>query len=178
MRSEGLTLVLGGVSSGKSRFAEDLVSASGGAKVYIATAEALDAEMQAKIARHQARRGDDWQIVEAPRNLPAVLAKLTGNQVVLLDCASMWLTNILMDDGDIRPETKALLQALRNCPAQVVVVSNEVGLGGVADNPLLRKFQRHQGELNQELAQIADLVVFVTAGLPITLKGVLPGGAA
>ena len=169
----GLTLVLGGARSGKSRMAEALVTDSARPRHYIATAEAWDDEMRARIAQHQAERGLNWVTWQAPRDVPGVLAQIGADQVVLLDCATLWLTNHLLAEADIAAESDALLAALTLCAAPVVVVSNEVGWGIVPDNALARAFRDHQGRLNQQIAAQAGLVVGVMAGLPMVLKGAL-----
>lgn len=168
--SKPVTLVLGGVSSGKSHLAEALCVQTGLPRLYIATARSWDAEMDQKIADHIAMRGADWTTIEAPLDVGQALKQAKAGQVVLLDCATMWLTNLMMDKMDIDAATHTLCTALTRCPAQVVIVSNELGLGGVADNKMARQFQRMQGKLNQRLAALADTVVFVTAGLPQVLK--------
>ena len=168
------TLVLGGARSGKSQLAEGLVTGSGLPRHYIATAEAWDDEMRARIAQHQAMRGPDWTTWAAPRDVDHVLAQIPPAHVVLLDCATLWLTNHLLADADIAAKSAALLQALATCAAPIVVVSNEVGWGIVPENALARAFRDHQGRLNQQIAAQADLVVGVMAGLPMVLKGTLP----
>ncbi len=168
-----LTLVVGGARSGKSRFAEGLVAATGRHRRYIATAEAWDDEMRARIAQHQADRAEGWETVEAPLDLPAALAGARGDEAVLIDCATLWLTNHLLADHDIPAQTGALITALAACPAPVVIVSNEVGSGIVPENELARRFRDEQGRLNQRLAAAAGLVVTVIAGLPMVLKGQL-----
>ena len=168
-----LTLVIGGARSGKSRFAEALVRRSGRARVYIATAEAWDDEMRQRILHHVQDRGTDWTTIEAPHDLPAALAQVAQDQVVLLDCATLWLSNRMLAEADLASETAALLDAIRNCPAPVVVVSNEVGWSIVPENALARTFRDAQGRLNQKLAAEADLAVAVMAGLPLVLKGAL-----
>lgn len=169
-----LTLVLGGACSGKSSLAEGLVRGTGRPRVYIATAQAWDDEMRAKIAQHRAGRGPDWQTLEEPRDLAPVLAAVRADQVVLLDCATLWLSNHLLAGADLAAETVSLLRALENCAAPVVVVSNEVGWSVVPENALAREFRDAQGRLNQQLAAQAGLVVAVMAGLPMVLKGQLP----
>ncbi|MEO0486181.1 MAG: bifunctional adenosylcobinamide kinase/adenosylcobinamide-phosphate guanylyltransferase [Pseudomonadota bacterium] len=167
------TLVLGGASSGKSAFAEGLVTATGRSRHYIATAQAFDDEMRAKIADHQAQRGPDWITHEAPFDLSAALVAGAG-EVVLLDCATLWLSNALLADQDMAAAQGTFLAAVRTCTAPLVIVSNEVGHGVVPDHKLGRVFRGAQGRLNQALAADCDLVVFVTAGLPQVLKGQLP----
>ncbi len=173
MPLQKLALVLGGASSGKSTFAEGLVTATARPRVYIATAQAWDSEMQRKIAQHREARGPDWRTVEVPRDLSNALRDVTQNEVVLIDCATLWLTNQLLAEADLDAAETGLIEALGTCPAPVVVVSNEVGLGLVPDSPLGRRFRDAQGHLNQRLAERADLVVLVAAGLPLVLKGTL-----
>jgi adenosylcobinamide kinase/adenosylcobinamide-phosphate guanylyltransferase len=165
------TLVLGGASSGKSAFAESLCFKSTKTRIYIATAQAFDDEMRAKISDHRSQRGPDWLTIEAPLDVTSALATCTIGQIVLLDCATLWLSNVLLADQNIAAACASLLAALTTCPAHVIVVSNEVGHGIVPDNKLARQFRNAQGRLNQLLATQADLVVQVTAGLPQTLKG-------
>ncbi|MDX5392879.1 MAG: bifunctional adenosylcobinamide kinase/adenosylcobinamide-phosphate guanylyltransferase [Caulobacteraceae bacterium] len=169
-----LTLVVGGARSGKSAFAEGLLTGSGRPRRYIATAQAWDDEMRDRIARHQADRGAHWTTVEAPLDLSTALASARPDEAVLLDCATLWLTNHLLAEHDLAAETARLLAALAACPAPVVVVSNETGWGIVPDNALARRFRDEQGRLNQRLAAEAALVVTVIAGLPLALKGSLP----
>lgn len=166
------TLILGGARSGKSRLAERLASVSGLPRAYIATAEIWDDEMADRIARHKTDRGADWTTFEAPRDVAGALAQAQG--VVLIDCATLWLTNVMLGGGEIEAETAALLAAIAACPGPVIVVSNEVGWGIVPDNRLARDFRDEQGRLNQRLAEAADLVAGVMAGLPMVLKGQMP----
>ncbi len=165
-----LTLVLGGARSGKSRFAEGLVAATGLPKTYIATAQAFDHEMAAKIARHRSDRGAGWVTIEAPLELEAALCDVPAGGVVMVDCLTLWLSNQMLAGLG----SEGLLSALKGCRSPVVCVSNEVGMGLVPDTPLGREFRDAQGRLNQEVAALADLVVFVAAGLPLVLKGQLP----
>jgi adenosylcobinamide kinase / adenosylcobinamide-phosphate guanylyltransferase len=169
-----LALVIGGARSGKSRFAEGLIAATSRPKRYIATAQAWDDEMRARIAQHRADRGADWQTVEAPRDLATALADAGADEAVLVDCATLWLSNHLLADSDLDVEARALLTALSACAAPVVMVTNDVGGGIVPDNALARRFRDAQGRLNQQLAAQAGLVVTVIAGLPLVLKGQLP----
>ena len=172
----GQSLVVGGARSGKSRLAERLVTGTGRPRHYIATAQAWDDEMRARIAAHQTDRGVDWITHEAPREVASVLADVPATAVVLLDCATLWLTNVLLAEADMAAECAGLLAALAACKAPVVVVSNEVGWGIVPDNALARAFRDHQGRLNQQIAAQAGLVLGVMAGLPVVLKGPLPAG--
>ena len=169
-----LSLVIGGARSGKSAFAEGLVTATGRPRRYIATAEAWDDEMRARIAQHRADRGTGWITAEAPLDLCAALAAAGPDEAVLVDCATLWLTNHLLAEHDLDAETASLLTALAACPAPVVMVSNEVGWSIVPENALARRFRDAQGRLNQRLATQAGLVVAVMAGLPLVLKGTLP----
>lgn len=169
-----LTLVLGGAASGKTAWAERFVLGSGRSPIYLATAQAWDAEMQAKITRHRDIRGSLWQTVEAPLDPCPALREASADQAVLLDCATLWLSNHLLAGHDPAAETALLLDGLAECAAPVVVVSNEVGAGIVPDNALARRFRQAQGELNQTLASRAALVVAVMAGLPLVLKGQIP----
>ncbi len=169
-----LTFVLGGAASGKSSFAEQLVVSSGKKRVYLATSQVFDDEMKNKVQKHVARRGAGWETIEAPLDLSDALARLGADQICLIDCATMWLSNNLLAENDLEQAQAELLEAVQNCPAQVLIVSNEVGHGIVPDNALARKFRDAQGRLNISLAAQADLVVQVTAGLPLVLKGQLP----
>jgi len=169
-----LSFVLGGAASGKSLFAEKLISQADAPKVYLATAQAFDVEMKDKIAAHQVQRGAGWVTIEEPLNIADVLADLPDGHVVLVDCATLWLTNVLMAEQDVTAMSQEFCAALVGCSAKVVVVSNEVGHGIVPDNALSRRFRNAQGRLNQMIAAEADYVVNVVAGLPMVLKGALP----
>jgi adenosylcobinamide kinase/adenosylcobinamide-phosphate guanylyltransferase len=173
-----LTLVLGGANSGKSDFAETLVRKTGLRRIYIATAQAFDTEMQAKIDTHRIARGDTWLTIEAPLDLAAMLKNRAADEATLIDCATLWLSNHLLADHDLEAQSAALLAALANTPGPVVVVSNEVGMGIVPDNALARQFRTAQGRLNRALAAQAGLAVAVMAGLPLVLKGTLPEDGA
>ncbi len=142
----------------------------GGAAVYVATAEAYDVEMEARIAAHRDRRGEAWTTVEAPLDLAQAVLSSAGKPI-LVDCLTLWLSNLIDADRDIAVETDRLIAALRDAAAPVVLVSNEVGLGIVPENGLARTFRDLQGELNQAVAAAANRVVFVAAGLPFVLKG-------
>lgn len=169
-----LTVVIGGARSGKSRFAEGLIAKSARNQRYIATAQAWDDEMRTRIAQHQADRGAGWITVEAPLRLDAALGSAQADEAVLVDCATLWLSNHLLAEHELTAESNTLLAALASCVAPVVIVTNEVGFGIVPDNALARRFRDAQGRLNQQLAAQADLAVLVVAGLPVVLKGVLP----
>ncbi|PRD45088.1 bifunctional adenosylcobinamide kinase/adenosylcobinamide-phosphate guanylyltransferase [Phyllobacterium phragmitis] len=166
------TLVLGGARSGKSVFAERLVEQSGLEAVYIATGQAYDDEMIERIAAHKERRGSIWTTVEEPLDLTGVLAAHTGPQrAVLVDCLTLWLTNLMMAERDIAAETARLGSAITELPGTVLFVSNEVGLGIVPDNRMAREFRDHAGRLNQAIAAAAHDVYFIAAGLPLKMKG-------
>ncbi len=167
--SATVSLVLGGARSGKSRFAEDLLASYAGRRIYLATAEPGDEEMRARIADHRQRRGEGWRTVEAPLDIAAAIGH-AGDDAVLLDCLTLWLANLMAAGRDIGEATGALADALGRVRAPVVLVSNEVGLGIVPDNPLAREFRDHAGRLNQTMAALADRVFFLAAGLPMTLK--------
>jgi adenosylcobinamide kinase/adenosylcobinamide-phosphate guanylyltransferase len=167
-----LTLVLGGARSGKSRFAEQLIAATPPPWLYIATAQALDTEMAARIATHRARRSADWVTHEAPHDLTAVLTSTAGRPV-LIDCLTLWLSNRMLAEADVETEVEVLLQALAEHKDTAVVVANEVGLGIVPDNALARRFRDLQGVLNQRVAAVADRVILTVAGLPVVVKGSL-----
>lgn len=169
-----LTLVTGGARSGKSSYAERLAIASLRPRRYIATAQAFDAEMEERITMHRAQRGADWVTVEAPLDLAAALASAKPEEVVLVDCLTLWLTNHLLAEHDLEAEISNLLTALKNCSAPVICVTNEVGWGIVPMDALSRRFRDEQGRLNQRVAAAADLAVAVLCGLPLALKGELP----
>jgi adenosyl cobinamide kinase/adenosyl cobinamide phosphate guanylyltransferase len=163
------TLVLGGARSGKSRYAEGLMAAHPPPWIYVATAEAGDAEMTERIATHRARRGVQWRTIEAPRDLAGPL-RAHKSAPILVDCLTLWLSNLLLADADIEAEIARLETSLVNT-AMVVLVANEVGSGIVPDNALARRFRDWQGILNQRIAALADRVVLVVAGLPLVVKG-------
>lgn len=169
--SSHVTLVLGGQRSGKSAYAERLVARRPGPCVYLATAEAGDAEMTERIRRHRERRGERWTTVEAPLDLAERLTEVSRpDRAVLVDCLTLWLSNLLAAARDPEGETRLLLDALDRVSGPVVLVSNEVGLGVVPDNALARRFVDHAGRLHQAVAGLADSVIFMAAGLPVTLK--------
>lgn len=170
-----LTLVLGGARSGKSRHAEALVlahaDAIGAQPVYIATAEADDSEMAERIAKHKARRSDHWRNREVPLAIAEVISGYADTrQPILIDCLTLWLGNILLAERDIAADIANFLNCLASAPGPIVCVANEVGLGIVPEYPLGRSFRDYAGRLNQQVAEHADRVDFIAAGLPISLK--------
>ncbi|MGY3610334.1 MULTISPECIES: bifunctional adenosylcobinamide kinase/adenosylcobinamide-phosphate guanylyltransferase [unclassified Bradyrhizobium] len=165
-----IVLITGGARSGKSRRAEARAHTYPGRPVYIATAEALDAEMEERIARHRARRGDDWIEREAPLDLVQALNKTDGGGARLVDCLTLWLSNLLHAGRNWSDDAALLTDALGWQQSSVVLVTNEVGLGIVPDNALARVFRDAAGLLNQQVAAVADEVEFVVAGLPMKVK--------
>lgn len=164
-----VTLVLGGARSGKSRHAESLCL---GKRHYIATAQAFDDEMRARIAKHRADRGADWTTHEVTQDLSGALRDIDGaGQTILVDCLTLWLSNLMLADEDWRGLSEVLATLLPAMTSDVVLVSNEVGMGIVPETSLGRQFRDAQGFLNQQIAAVADKVVFVAAGLPLVLKG-------
>ena len=165
------TLVLGGQRSGKSRYAEELVMASGCAPVYLATGTAGDGEMAERIAAHRQRRGGGWRTVEVPLDLPGTLIREThSDAVVLVDCLTLWLTNLMAAERNIDDESAGLVAALGRVRGSVVIVTNEVGSGIIPANALARRYADALGTLNQQVAAAVDRVVFMAAGLPLVLK--------
>ncbi len=167
-----LTLVLGGARSGKSRYAEGLIAALPPPWAYVATAEAHDHEMATRIRAHRARRGASWRTIEAPRDLVTALAACE-RMPVLIDCLTLWLSNLMLAEDDIDTEIENLERSLAVSTAPIVLVANEVGSGIVPEFPLGRKFRDLQGTLNQRMAARADRVMLMVAGLPLVLKGTL-----
>ena len=165
-----VTLLLGGARSGKSRRAQQLAEAAAPARTFVATAEPLDDEMAARIAKHQADRGQGWTTREAPVDLVEALQQTARpDHVVLVDCLTPWLSNLAHHGRDVDEEVRQLLEALA-LPGNLILVSNEVGLGLVPSTPLGRRFRDQQGWLNQAVAEASDRVEFVAAGLPLVLK--------
>ena len=167
-----IILVLGGARSGKSAFSEGLADTSGLKKAYLATAQVFDSEMESRIERHKERRGAGWALHEEPLDLPGALERVAATDtVVLVDCLTLWVTNLMMAERDIDSDFNRLAKLISSLPGAVVFVSNEVGLGIVPDNAMARAFRDHAGLLHQKIAAIADEVYFVAAGLPLKLKG-------
>ncbi|WP_417819255.1 bifunctional adenosylcobinamide kinase/adenosylcobinamide-phosphate guanylyltransferase [Terasakiella sp.] len=162
-----ITLVLGGARSGKSAYAEKIIEDLGGG-IYLATSRVWDAEMAERVQIHQARRNDLWRTIEEPVAIHDIIANT--DKPMLVDCLTLWLSNLMEMEADIDQETEQLCRALKMAKQDVVLVSNEVGLGIVPDNALARKFRDLAGKINQTVAQTADRVIFVAAGLPLTMK--------
>ena len=168
-------LVLGGQRSGKSRYAEEFVIASGLSPVYLATAASGDGEMRDRIALHRARRGEGWRTVEEPLDLAGALARETGEGFhVLVDCLTLWVSNLIAAGRSVEDETGRLLETLARVTGPAVLVSGEVGLGIVPDNALSRRFADALGLVNQRIAAVVDRVVLIAAGLPLVLKAEQP----
>jgi adenosylcobinamide kinase / adenosylcobinamide-phosphate guanylyltransferase len=166
-----VTLVLGGARSGKSARAEALVQGCGLAPVYVATAQALDGEMEERIRQHRLRRGTGWLTLEEPLALAETLAReARPGRAVLVDCLTLWLTNLMVAGRDVTVEADRLLAVLQAPGGPVVLVSNEVGLGIVPLDAMSRAFVDHAGRLHQEIAALADWVQLMAAGLPLDLK--------
>lgn len=164
-------LVLGGARSGKSSYALQRAEATDGPHVFIATAEIFDDEMHDRIARHREERGPHWTTVEAPLDIiNAILARRGQGGVLLIDCLTLWTSNLMLAKHDIEQATQALCDALSGHDAHVILVANEVGLGIVPENRLARAFRDAAGRMNQAIARTVDEVIFVAAGLPMQLK--------
>ncbi len=168
-----ITFVLGGASSGKSKFAESLCPKP---RIYVATAEAFDDEMSLRIHKHQQQRGEEWTTLDAPLDLFGALRACEGKgSVVLVDCLTLWLTNLVMKEKDAKAEIEAVADYLAQTKLNLVIVSNELGMGLVPEQGFSRRFRDLHGNMNQRVAAVAENVVFVAAGLPLVLKGRLPG---
>lgn len=166
-----LTLVLGGARSGKSAFAEQLALNSGRRPVYLATCDARDPETAARIAAHRRRRDGRWRELEVPLDLGTAISWVAADEVMLIDCMTLWLSNIMMAERDLDDALGDILGRIKAFSAPIIMVSNELGLGLVPETRLGRDFRDNQGLLNQRIAATAERVVFVAAGLPLVLKG-------
>lgn len=169
-----VTLVVGGSRSGKSHYAQALAEHLCPRPAYLATSEILDPEMANRVRLHRAQRGPQWMTLEEPLEIAALLLKpRVGFDGFLVDCMTLWLTNVMLKEGlpALSARKAALLDSLRRADCPVILVTNEVGMGIVPDNPLARDFRDQAGWLNQDLAGVAGRVVFVAVGLPLTLKG-------
>ncbi|MCV2882727.1 bifunctional adenosylcobinamide kinase/adenosylcobinamide-phosphate guanylyltransferase [Actibacterium sp. XHP0104] len=163
-------LITGGARSGKSALAEARVLALGSPAIYVATAQVLDAEMADRVATHQARRGPEWQVVQEHLNLVQTLRETDGGGPRLVDCLTLWLTNLMLAERDWRAEIDVLIEALPALSSPVVLVTNEVGAGIVPENALARAFRDAAGLLNQRVAAISDEVTLAVCGLPLKVK--------
>jgi adenosylcobinamide kinase/adenosylcobinamide-phosphate guanylyltransferase len=176
--AELITLIIGGARSGKSRFALELannyiLSKEGGKKAYIATAQDMDDEMRERIEKHKEERSQEWATFEEPLNISTLISDIHKSyDVILLDCLTLWLSNMLLSGKDVEVEIARLIDALRitHYASRIFTVSNEVGLGIVPDNSLSRRFRDLSGYLNQKMAALADEVYLVTAGIPLKIK--------
>ncbi|GAA5069191.1 bifunctional adenosylcobinamide kinase/adenosylcobinamide-phosphate guanylyltransferase [Roseibacterium beibuensis] len=166
-----IILVTGGARSGKSSHAEARTRSFPGERIYIATSRVYDDEMRDRIDRHIADRGDGWTTIEEPVNLAEVLDQTDGRGPRLVDCMTLWLSNLMLDGREWEPAAKTLIETLSRQTSPVILVSNEVGMGIVPENALARAFRDAQGWLNQRVAVVADEVQFVVAGLPLQIKG-------
>jgi adenosylcobinamide kinase/adenosylcobinamide-phosphate guanylyltransferase len=162
------TLVLGGARSGKSAYALKAAEAGGRRLVMIATAQAFDDEMADRIVRHKAERGERWRTLEAPLDLAEALAEVGADETAVIDCLTLWVSNLMYAERDVARETERLVEAMSR--TDVLLVSNEVGLGIVPENALARRFRDEAGRVNQKIAAAVDRVVFIAAGLPLVLK--------
>lgn len=162
-------LILGGARSGKSKYAEEL-AANNKNKIYIATSESLDREMETRINAHKTRRGPDWQTIESPIEIAKIIKNSDHESTILIDCMTIWLSNLMLAEKDTAYEIEKLLETLQQTKNHIIMVSNEVGLSIVPENALARRFRDEQGRLNQALAKTATNVVFIAAGLPLILK--------
>lgn len=170
-----ILLVTGGCRSGKSAYAQDWAEKTSSKRIYLATARVLDREMADRVKRHQDIRGPGWVTVEEPLNLSAAIERVQGETgVILVDCLTLWVTNLLLEDradDHILREVDRVTESLSRSAVSIALVTNEVGLGIVPDNPLARRFRDLAGSVNQKMAQAADRVVLTVAGLPLTVKG-------
>lgn len=170
--SRHVTLVLGGARSGKSGFSERIAAETGLERHYIATGRAFDDEMRQRIDRHRADRGDGWTTHEVPLDLAECLKDIVRpGRVVLVDCLTLWVTNLMLDERDVDAQAEALVECFEALSGHLILVSNEVGLGIVPDNRMAREFRDHAGRLHQKIAARADEVFFVAAGLSLKMKG-------
>ncbi|MEW6674524.1 MAG: bifunctional adenosylcobinamide kinase/adenosylcobinamide-phosphate guanylyltransferase [Nitrospirota bacterium] len=172
-----IIFITGGARSGKSTFAFTEASKISGKKAYIATAEALDGEMKERIEKHKSHRGKDWDIYEEPLKIADVIKKIVGEySIIIIDCLTLWLSNLMHSDYDLHKEIKNLIYTLKNCRGgsrtapTIYIVSNEVGMGIVPDNEMARRFRDMAGLLNQKIAEVANEFYMVVAGIPIRVK--------
>jgi adenosylcobinamide kinase/adenosylcobinamide-phosphate guanylyltransferase len=168
-----IVIILGGARSGKSYYALSEASLTKGKKAFIATAEALDDEMHVRIENHKKERGSDWDTYEEPLHISPLIDSIKGKyDVILIDCLTLWVSNIMHAGFDIAEETIKLVSAISTCsPAPLYIISNEVGLGIVPESPLSRAYRDNLGHVNRQVAQASSDVVFMVAGIPLKVKG-------
>ncbi len=171
-----IIFIIGGARSGKSNFALEEASRVSGKKAYIATAEALDEEMMHRIEEHKRKRGNDWITYEEPLKIADVIKKIEGKySVIVIDCLTLWLSNLMYSNLNIKAEIESLVDVLKNSElrtqnSELVVISNEVGMGIVPENEIARRFRDIAGILNQKVAEISDEVYLIAAGIPVKIK--------
>lgn len=166
-----VTLILGGAKSGKSAFALRLGEGYEAKRAFVATAQALDHEMAERIKKHKLERADRWDTFEEPFDVAGLIGSIQRDyEVILIDCLTLWTSNVLLADRDFESESGLLIDTLKEASSQIIVVSNEVGLGIVPENRLARQFRDYAGTLNRAMASLAEAVYFVVAGIPIKIK--------
>ena len=169
-KNQQKTLIIGAAASGKSQYAEDILNNNVGKKLYLASANIYDEEMQEKVNKHKDRRGSDWTTIVEPLDAVRHIENLNIKEIMLFDCATMWLTNHFLEKSNIYHEIDLLVNSIKSSKGSIITVTNEVGSGIVPDNSMAREFRELQGKLNQKLATVASLVVTVIAGIPLILK--------
>ena len=169
-KNQQKTLIIGAAASGKSQYAEDILNNKVGKKLYLASANIYDEEMQEKVNKHKDRRGSEWTTIAEPLDAVHYIENLNIKEIMLFDCATMWLTNHFLEKSNIIHEIDLLVNSIKSSKGSIITVTNEVGSGIVPDNSMAREFRELQGKLNQKLATVASLVVTVIAGIPLILK--------
>ena len=169
-KNQQKTLIIGAAASGKSQYAEDILNNNVGKKLYLASANIYDEEMQEKVNKHKDRRGSEWTTIAEPLDAVRHIENLNIKEIMLFDCATMWLTNHFLKKSNIYHEIDLLVNSIKSSKGSIITVTNEVGSGIVPDNSMAREFRELQGKLNQKLATVASLVVTVIAGIPLILK--------
>ena len=169
-KNQQKTLIIGAAASGKSQYAEDILNNNVGKKLYLASANIYDEEMQEKVNKHKERRGSEWTTIAEPLDAVHYIENLNIKEIMLFDCATMWLTNHFLEKSNIYHEIDLLVNSIKSSKGSIITVTNEVGSGIVPDNSMAREFRELQGKLNQKLATVASLVVTVIAGIPLILK--------
>ena len=169
-KNQQKTLIIGAAASGKSQYAEDILNNNVGKKLYLASANIYDDEMQEKVNKHKDRRGSEWTTIAEPLDAVHYIENLNIKEITLFDCATMWLTNHFLEKSNVYHEIDLLVNSIKSAKGSIITVTNEVGSGIVPDNSMAREFRELQGKLNQKLATVASLVVTVIAGIPLILK--------